>query len=516
LAQANLNNYAIAKVSGTPTSAGTFTSKVYFKGTYGGAGSSNGDPFLEIWTVNITIQPNGSESSGGDSESSGGGSTNDGNTQPPSIDLDMQAEGTGDPHYRLHIGAGKTGNPLCVTPTKFATSSLTGSGVKSEPSALKNKANNSPERFLLNINQSGQISDKTKVSSTSSGSDSDFSVVSYVPEWVRHDVNSTTEDSENIYIYCTTSKIEGLDDYRTALFYQLQDNSNEVPEIRSGIKFEIFEQTNEFIKWVCVLPKTNLSNKYVYYAIGCYRAPSADGSVRPLAAHWDDNGSPTHNTEILVFYGKRGSEWVAITNYGVNGGVGNANITQSINVYSNIPGKSGSFLSHADVQVLGCRVRGGGYIDCEIYGKYDEIGGGLAVVLRRALAGGGTFEGGSGPDHDGFGFAGEPYGITRSDLVIPQEADKTLDLFQQNKSVIKASDSAIVFGNLVPSLEGENIPEPKFFQECSEILPGFVANARVPFPWDPVDKALPNLPNGSQNPYNVNGTASFNNYFNQT
>ena len=137
------------------------------------------------------------------------------------------------------------------------------------------------------------------------------------------------------------------------------------------------------------------------------------------------------------------------------------------------------------------------------------------MVLRKVLDTG-TFNGGAGPDVDGFGIAGQEYGITRLDLVIPQAAVKDLSLFQSNKSVIKASDDAIVFGSINSSLVGPNVPEPMFFDECSDATGGFGINGRTPFPWDPVDKDLPNLPNGAPNPYNVQGTASFNNYFNQS
>jgi hypothetical protein len=58
LASAGLNNDAIANISGEPRyyDAGLYTSKVYFKGTYGGGGYANGDAYLEIWTINIEIK----------------------------------------------------------------------------------------------------------------------------------------------------------------------------------------------------------------------------------------------------------------------------------------------------------------------------------------------------------------------------------------------------------------------------------------------------------------------------
>lgn len=63
----NVNNLVIARAVGTPTTPGTYTTKVVFNGQYGGAGGNPGQivDIQEVWTVKIIVQPNGGGGGGG-------------------------------------------------------------------------------------------------------------------------------------------------------------------------------------------------------------------------------------------------------------------------------------------------------------------------------------------------------------------------------------------------------------------------------------------------------------------
>ena len=64
-AVAGLNNSVIARVVGTPTTPGTYTTKIVFTGTYGGGGPGNGGGIQEVWTLTIVVQSLGGGGGGG-------------------------------------------------------------------------------------------------------------------------------------------------------------------------------------------------------------------------------------------------------------------------------------------------------------------------------------------------------------------------------------------------------------------------------------------------------------------
>lgn len=415
----------------------------------------------------------------------------------------------GDPHYTITIGSSKKPDnpnlPTCSSVIKFATSDSNGSGSKINLSQLRF---NKVEKFIIEFDENYQISNKTS-ELPDSINNQDFSATGYVPNWIRHDKNAwVAEDSENLYIACKTSKIIDLENYRVAVFYQQESNliDDKIDGECFGRKMFSFEVTESHIMWGVIIPKSSIDKKYFCYAIGCYRIPSADGAVRKTMAKWDDNSPTASSTKILLFYGKKGDDWVAVCITGKPWMGGPATLVDKIYVYGNVPevGIYDSYSSQVNIQTLGFELTASDYnVNFEINETYDEVGGGLVLVLRKVLDTNAYFNGGSGSICDGFGVAGSSYGIARSDLVIPNNLTPDLDFFRSHITTVS---------NLGTIKDDENVyVEPGVFKSCTLLIniPNYVPPsvskpwieiARERFPWDEADLPLPDLPDGTKNP----------------
>ena len=396
--------------------------------------------------------------------------------------------------------------PLCGSKIKFATNSSNGSGSKIYLSELRYKK---IEKFIIEFNENREIVGRTNESAENINNQ-DFSAIDYVPNWIRHDENAWLgEDSENLYIACKTSKIIDIENYRVAIFYQQESSliDDKIDGECFGRKMFSFEQTETHAMWGVVIPKSSIDKKYFCYAIGCYRIPSADGSVRKEMAKWDDNSTIANSTKILLFYGKKGNDWVAVCITGKPWMGGPATLVDKIYVYGNVPevGVYDPYPSQVNIQTLGFNLHAGGYnVHFDISNDYDEVGGGLILVVRKVIDTNTYFNGGSGSICDGFGAAGATYGITRNDLVIPSDlTDPDLQFFRSHVTTVS---------NLATIKDDENVyVEPGVFKSCSLLInvPNYVPPSvsgrwreasRERFPWDGADTPLPDLPDGTKNP----------------
>jgi hypothetical protein len=488
-----LNSYATPTPTPTFTSTPTATPTNTPEPTPTATPTNTPEPTPTQWWQNGTPTPTPTEINNGTGNN-----------------IDIGGGFWGDPHYSLTIGASsKPDNPnlpVCGSKIKFATSESNGSGSKINLYELRSKK---LEKFIIEFNESYEI--VTRINEPAELiNNQDFSAIDYVPNWIRHDKNAwIAEDSENLYIACKTSKIIDVENYRVAIFYQQESSliDDKIDGECFGRKMFSFEQTETHIMWGVIIPKSSINKKYFCYAIGCYRIPSADGSVRKLMASWDDNSTIANSTKILLFYGKKGDDWVAVCITGKPWGGGPATLVDKIYVYGNVPevGVYDPYSSQVNIQTLGFNLKASGYdVSFEISNNYDEVGGGLILALRKVIDTNAYFNGGSGSVCDGFGAAGASYGITRNDLVIPSNlTNPDLQFFRSHITTVS---------NLITIKDDENVyVEPGVFKSCSLLIniPNYVPPsvskrwvevARERFPWDGADTPLPDLPDGTKNP----------------
>jgi len=272
----------------------------------------------------------------------------------------------------------------------------------------------------------------------------DVSVAGYVPSYVLHvpsgynsELSGTMvrEYSDRVEFLCKSSIILDYADYNLKMSVYRTDITtsdvglqNLITNINEGIDetytFSVSTiNPDNTIWWYANLPRFS-SNEKIIYKISCYKKfdVPAQNLYRPglIAATWDDNG-PNCRANMLLLYIKKGNRWVAMTYSCYAGGPSPASVVDTVTVFgSHIPtyfaGPGG--ITSIYVEEMGFILRGQrDSLSFKTNGKvdFDEIGGGLALILRRVIMDG-AFNSGWGSTVDGYSIAGQPFGISRIDL----------------------------------------------------------------------------------------------------
>jgi len=273
----------------------------------------------------------------------------------------------------------------------------------------------------------------------------DNSTAEYTPAWVVHDPINYFEElpgrmlretNDYVEILCKSSTMGDYYNYRMQLFYTLSAFKpfidEDIDELNSKIlrdnSVKYYPMTAAIINedktiwWRAEIPKLHPNEKMVY-KIGCWRSFKNETMYKPgkVAAAWDDNGPGASPNEALIFYVKNNDRWLAITTTNAYAGVPGASVVNQVYIQgSHVPEniKRVGTVNYTDTE-LGITFQGS-------YGtlrfnttktlEFDEIGGGLALVMMRVAVNNGAWSGGWGANVQGYDIAGEPFNITRQDL----------------------------------------------------------------------------------------------------
>ena len=270
----------------------------------------------------------------------------------------------------------------------------------------------------------------------------DNSTAEYTPAWIVHDPINYFEElpgrmlretNNYVEILCKSSAMGDYYNYRMQLFYTLsafnQFIDQDIDTLNGSIlrdnSVKYYPMTAAIINadntiwWRAEIPKLHPNEKMVY-KIGCWRNFRNETMYKPgkIAAQWDDNG-PEAPYESLFLYVKNNDRWLAITHTGEFAGIPGASIVKGVFIRgSHVSDNRSGTVNYTDTE-LGISIIGGrGFMSFRTTKtvEFDEIGGGLAVVLMKA-ASTGAWNGGWGPDVRGYDVAGESFGITRFDLI---------------------------------------------------------------------------------------------------
>jgi hypothetical protein len=195
----------------------------------------------------------------------------------------------------------------------------------------------------------------------------------------------------------------------------------------------------------------------------------------PLISQWDDNGLDCRN-EMLLCYIRSGSDWASVfyTNSQFDSIAPASMITQirvktseGQNIYdiASFSESRQQILNLGGVTMYAQKTEPCLDIDMQFKSGaiIDELGGGIAVILKKIIAQAGFWTSGNGPEINGFSIAGSDFDITRADLENAASAEMGSPTW--NKVVFPGSDFAIL-----DSTEFAQFP-------CREpVLPG----------WDPL------------------------------
>ena len=340
----------------------------------------------------------------------------------------------------------------------------------------------------------------------------DNNTTDYTPAWVVHDPINYFEElsgrmlketNDYVEILCKSSMMGDYYNYKMQLFYTLSAFKRFIDEDIDTLNGSILRDNSvkyypmtaavinedKTIWWRAQIPKLYPNEKMIY-KIGCWRNFRNDIMYNPgkIGAQWDDNGPEASPQETLLFYVKNNDRWLAITHTNVFGGVAGASVVDEVYIQgSHVPDniKRVGTVNYTDTE-LGITFKGGyGFLNFYTNKtlEFDEIGGGLALVLMRTGANGGTgWGGGWGPDVRGYDVAGEAFGITRQDLIAAARDGYGSASWNKVTFFFTSGNTRTIFSSLTTiAVDGP----------CNQ-------RNYINFTWDPLEPLPPFLPDAAE------------------